>query len=38
VNLWYIDTLVVHNGRLAHGPPSPSESYAFLETAALAGP
>ena len=37
VNLWYIDTLVVHNRRLTHIVPSPSGSYTFLETAELAG-
>jgi hypothetical protein len=35
VNLWYIDTLVVHNRRLAHVVPSPSGSYTFLESAEL---
>lgn len=38
VNLWYIDTLVVHNRRLTHVQPSPSGSYTFLETAELARP
>jgi peptide/nickel transport system substrate-binding protein len=38
VNLWYIDTLVVHNRRLTHVVPSPSGSYTFLETAELARP
>ncbi len=37
LNLWYIDTLVVHNRRLTHVVPSPSGSYTFLETAAIAG-
>ncbi len=37
VNLWYIDTLTVHNRRLTHVVPSPSGSYTFLETAELAG-
>ncbi len=36
VNLWYIDTLVVHNRRLTHIAPSPSGSYTFLETAEIA--
>jgi peptide/nickel transport system substrate-binding protein len=36
VNLWYLDTLVVHNRRLTHVTPSPSGSYTFLETAELA--
>jgi peptide/nickel transport system substrate-binding protein len=35
VNLWYLDTLVVHNRRLTHVTPSPSGSYMFLETADL---
>lgn len=35
VNLWYIDTLVVHSRRLTHVTPSPSGSYSFLETAQL---
>jgi peptide/nickel transport system substrate-binding protein len=35
VNLWYLDTLVVHNRRLSNIAPSPSGSYAFLETADL---
>jgi peptide/nickel transport system substrate-binding protein len=36
VNLWYKDTVVVHNRRLTHVVASPSGSYAFLETAELA--
>ncbi len=36
INLWYLDTLVVHNRRLTHVVPSPSGSYTFLETAELA--
>jgi peptide/nickel transport system substrate-binding protein len=36
VNLWYKDTVVVHNRRLTHVIPTPSGSYAFLETAELA--
>jgi len=36
-NLWYLDTLVVHNRRLTHVEPSPSGSYTFLETAELVG-
>ena len=35
INLWYLDTLVVHNRRLMHVVPSPSGSYTFLETAEL---
>ncbi|MGA7340080.1 MAG: ABC transporter substrate-binding protein [Terracidiphilus sp.] len=34
-NLWYLDTIVVHNKRLAHVVPSPSGKYTFLETAEL---
>jgi peptide/nickel transport system substrate-binding protein len=33
INLWYRDTIVVHNRRLTHIAPTPSGSYAFLETA-----
>ena len=36
-NLWYLDTLVVHNKRLINVEPSPSGSYTFLETAELDG-
>jgi peptide/nickel transport system substrate-binding protein len=35
INLWYRDTIVVHNRRLTHVIPTPSGSYAFLETAEL---
>ena len=35
INLWYRDTVVVHNKRLTHVVPTPSGSYAFLETAQL---
>ena len=35
-NLWYRDTVVVHNRGLTHVVPSPSGSYTFLETAELA--
>lgn len=34
-NLWYLDTIVVHNRRLTHVEPTPSGSYTFLETADL---
>ncbi len=37
INLWYRDTVVVHNRRLTHVVPAPSGSYIFLETADLAG-
>jgi peptide/nickel transport system substrate-binding protein len=37
INLWYRDTVVVHNRRLTHVVPAPSGSYTFLETADLAG-
>ena len=36
LNLWYRDTIVVNNRRLTRVFPSPSGSYAFLETAELA--
>jgi peptide/nickel transport system substrate-binding protein len=36
INLWYQDSIVVHNRRLTHVIPTPSGSYTFLETAALA--
>jgi peptide/nickel transport system substrate-binding protein len=35
INLWYRDTIVVHNRRLTHVLPSPSGSFTFLETAEL---
>jgi peptide/nickel transport system substrate-binding protein len=35
INLWYQDSLVVHNRRLTHVIPTPSGSYTFLETAIL---
>ena len=35
INLWYLDTIVVHNRRLTNVVPAPSGSYAFLETAEL---
>src|SRR5208337_3081486 len=36
INLWYRDTIVVHNRRLIHLVPTQSGSYTFLETAELA--
>jgi len=33
INLWYRNTVVVHNRRLTHVVPAPSGSYIFLETA-----
>jgi len=36
INLWYQDSIVVHNRRLTHVIPTPSGSYTFLETAVLA--
>jgi len=36
INLWYRDTVVVHSRRMTHVVPTPSGSYAFLETAGLA--
>lgn len=35
LNLWYLDTVVVHNRRLTHVKPNASGSYTFLETAEL---
>jgi peptide/nickel transport system substrate-binding protein len=35
VNLWYLDTIVVHNKRLTHVVPTASGQYTFLETAEL---
>jgi peptide/nickel transport system substrate-binding protein len=36
INLWYRDTVVVHNRRLTHVIPTPSGDFTFLETAELA--
>jgi peptide/nickel transport system substrate-binding protein len=36
INLWYRDTVLVHNRRLTNVVPAPSGSYTFLETAELA--
>jgi peptide/nickel transport system substrate-binding protein len=36
INLWYKDTVVVHNKRLMHVNPTASGSYTFLERAELA--
>jgi peptide/nickel transport system substrate-binding protein len=36
INLWYKDTVIVHNRRLINVTPTPSGSYTFLETAELA--
>jgi peptide/nickel transport system substrate-binding protein len=33
INLWYRDTVIVHNKRISHVVPTPSGSYSFLETA-----
>jgi peptide/nickel transport system substrate-binding protein len=35
INLWYRDTVIVHNQRLTSIVPTPSGSYSFLETAEL---
>ncbi len=35
INLWYRDTVVVHNQRLTHVVPTASGSFSFLETAEL---
>ncbi|MGB6192630.1 MAG: ABC transporter substrate-binding protein [Terracidiphilus sp.] len=36
INLWYKDTIVVHNHRVTHVVPTPSGSFTFLNTAELA--
>lgn len=36
INLWYINSIIVHRMRLTGIVPAPSGSYTFLETAALA--
>jgi len=36
VNLWYVDSIVVHNRRLTHVTPTASGSFTFLKTAELA--
>ncbi|MGD0831596.1 MAG: ABC transporter substrate-binding protein [Terracidiphilus sp.] len=36
INLWYRDTVIVHNRRLTHVFPTPSGSFTFLRTAVLA--
>jgi peptide/nickel transport system substrate-binding protein len=35
INLWYRDTVIVHNKRLTHIEATPSGSYTFLESAEL---
>ena len=35
INLWYLDTVMVHSRRLTNVTPSPSGRYTFLETAEL---
>jgi peptide/nickel transport system substrate-binding protein len=35
INLWYRDTVVVHNKRLRNVQPTPSGSFTFLESAEL---
>jgi hypothetical protein len=35
MNLWYLDTIVVHNRRLINVVSSRSGKYTFLETAEL---
>jgi peptide/nickel transport system substrate-binding protein len=37
INLWYRDTIVVHNRRLTQVAPTPSGSFRFLETAQVSG-
>ncbi|MFT4111470.1 ABC transporter substrate-binding protein [Silvibacterium sp.] len=36
LNLWYLDTVIVHSRRLTNVTTSPSGDFAFLRTAALA--
>ena len=36
INLWYQDSIVVHNRRLTHVIAAASGNYLFLETAELA--
>lgn len=36
INLWYKDTVAVHNRRVTHLEPTPSGNYTFLRTAELA--
>ena len=36
INLWYRDTVIVHNRRITNIVPTPSGSYSFLQSAALA--
>ena len=36
IDLWYLDTVVVHNRRLTNVVPSPTGKYTFLETADFA--
>ena len=38
INLWYLDTVVVHNRRLTNIAPTPSGSYTFLESASIHQP
>lgn len=35
MNLWYLNTVIVHNRRLTNVVPAPSGSYVFLEAAKL---
>ncbi len=35
INMWYLDSVVVHNRRLTHVSATPSGSYTFLEGAEL---
>jgi peptide/nickel transport system substrate-binding protein len=36
INLWYLDTVVIHNKRLANVHTSPSGNFEFLRNAAVA--
>lgn len=35
INLWRQNAVVVHSRRLTHVTPTPSDSFAFLETAEI---
>ena len=37
VNLWYLNTIIVHGKRLTNVVPTPSGDYGFLKTAELSG-
>ena len=35
INLWYLDSVIVHNKRLGNIHPNPSGTFDFLRTATL---